>query len=122
VSALSPAKAALLNIAEHMNAGRPDLFVESFSDDFVLHDPGAPGHGGGRDGVRAMGASLAALGDTLRAEIPTIVEEDLLVCVRWRLTWLQNGERQDASCVAIYRFQDGLIAEDWGILTRAPWP
>ena len=44
------------------------------------------------------------------------------VAVRWQLTAIHNGEPFEQSILAIYRFEDGRIAEDWGIAIRACWP
>jgi len=42
--------------------------------------------------------------------------------VRWQLTASYDGRSFEQSILAIYRFENGRIAEDWGISIRALWP
>jgi hypothetical protein len=45
------------------------------------------------------------------------------VAVRWQVTaTAHNGNPYEGSCVALYRFENGRIAEDWGIVASALWP
>jgi len=41
---------------------------------------------------------------------------------RWQLTAIFDGRPFEQSIMAIYRFEEGRIAEDWGISARALWP
>jgi predicted SnoaL-like aldol condensation-catalyzing enzyme len=68
-----------------------------------------------------MIAAFVAMAD-LNLEVLDAVEEGDRVAVRWKADWTDAGERHEASILAIYRFKDGLIAEDWGVSARAPWP
>jgi hypothetical protein len=44
-------------------------------------------------------------------------------CVRWQVTAIaRNGDPYEGSCVAIYRFENGRIVEDWAIVAPALWP
>ena len=58
----------------------------------------------------------------IKLEILDLIEEGNRVAVRWQLTATYNGEPFEQSILAIYRFEDGRIAEDWGIAIRACWP
>jgi predicted SnoaL-like aldol condensation-catalyzing enzyme len=92
-----------------------------FTEDFRLHDPSAPDWPRGVEGARRMIAAFAAMPE-LKLEVLDAVEEGDRVAVRWGAAWTEAGERREASIMAIYRFAGGLIAEDWGVSARAPWP
>ena len=51
-----------------------------------------------------------------------MVEEGDRVAVRWQLTATYDGKPFQSSIMAIYRFEEGRIAEDWGVAVRTPWP
>jgi ketosteroid isomerase-like protein len=51
-----------------------------------------------------------------------MIEEGDRVAVRWQLTATYEGGPFEQSIMAIYRFENGRIAEDWGISIRALWP
>jgi predicted SnoaL-like aldol condensation-catalyzing enzyme len=87
----------------------------------VYTTPSAADWPRGRDGARRMIAAFAAMAD-LKLEVLDAVEEGDRVAVRWQAAWTDSGERREASILAIYRFKDGLIAEDWGLSARVPWP
>ncbi len=119
----SPQQAVLASIAERINAGQSVGLEQLFSETFVLHDPTTPDWPSGRDGVRRMLAEFAALGPTLQLDAVDMIEQDDRVAVRWRVRWTgKDDDAQEAAIVAIYRFENGLIAEDWGVSVRAAWP
>jgi predicted ester cyclase len=55
-------------------------------------------------------------------EILDMIEEGNRVAVRGQLTATYEGKSFEQSIMAIYRFEKGRIAEDWGISIRALWP
>src|SRR5262245_5982619 len=114
----SSKKDMLRAIAARINAGDVDGAEVLFSDDFVLHDPNAPGWPQGREGVRKMIDAFHGI----RIEPLDMVEEADRVCVRWKFSGERDGAAITVSCIAIYRFADDRIAEDWGVSVRAPWP
>jgi predicted ester cyclase len=69
-----------------------------------------------------MLATIRALSPNLELQILDMVEEGDRVAVRWRFSQEKDDAPFRASAIAIYRFADGRIAEDWGMLTRAEWP
>jgi predicted ester cyclase len=69
-----------------------------------------------------MLASVRAIAPNLDAQILDILEEADRVAVRWRFSGMRNGAPLPRSAIAIYRFEDGRIAEDWGTITPADWP
>lgn len=112
----------LREIANRMNAGDYNGLERFFTEGFVLHDVNAPQWPSGHDGVRRMLAGFAALGETMRLEMLDAVEDGDRVAVRWGVSWREDGRAMAAAIMAIYRFESGRIAEDWGISARAPWP
>jgi predicted SnoaL-like aldol condensation-catalyzing enzyme len=118
---VSPHKQVLHDLAARLSAGEAAGLEALFTDDFRLHDPATPDWPSGQDGARLMIEKFAAL-QGLRLDVLDTVEEGDRVAVRWRVSWIDAGERRDASIVAFYRFAGGRIAEDWGVAARAPWP
>jgi len=108
-------------VAAH-NSGAPDRINEWFTEDFRLHEPGVLPLPAGHEGARQMRARFNALTPPIKLEILDLIEEGNRVAVRWQLTAIYNGEPFEQSILAIYRFEDGRIAEDWGIAIRACWP
>jgi ketosteroid isomerase-like protein len=115
---MSAQKTSLETIAARVNAGARDGLEELFTDDFVLHDPNAPDWPRGREGVRKMLSGF----NGIRMAPLEMVEQGDCVCVRWSFSGDRDGSSISASCIAIYRFENGLIAEDWGVVARSPWP
>jgi SnoaL-like polyketide cyclase len=54
----------------------------------------------------------------IKLEILDMIEEGDRVAVRWQLTATYEGKPFEQSIMAIYRFDEGRIAEDWGISIR----
>jgi ketosteroid isomerase-like protein len=117
----------LREIAAATSSGAPDRISDWFTEDFGLHEPGKPalpeGHQGARqmrDGGRQMRAGLKT---PINVEILDMIEEDDRVAVRWQLTaTYDDGKPYERSIMAIYRFENGRIAEDWGISIPTLWP
>jgi uncharacterized glyoxalase superfamily protein PhnB len=118
----SPQRQLLETLAERISAGALHGLADYFTADFVLHDPNAPAWPCGREGAQRMIDAFAALAADRRLEIVDAIEQADRVAVRWSITGTNAGDPFRYSCVAIYRFRDGLIAEDWGISARADWP
>ena len=74
--------------------------------------------------MRAAGRQTrAGLKTPINVEILDMIEEGDRVAVRWQLTaTYDDGKPYERSIMAIYRFEDGRIAEDWGIACPALWP
>jgi ketosteroid isomerase-like protein len=119
---MSSQKAVLEQLAARISAGQFAGLEAFFSDDFRLHDPNKPQWPTGRAGAAQMIEGFAALGDNVRVDVLDTVEEADKVVVRWGVAWTRDGERHEAAIIGVYRFADGLIAEDWGIASRAGWP
>ena len=92
-----------------------------FSEDFRLDDPGSNIVRHGHDGARHMMQGIMAVAPDVQLEILDTVEQGDRVTVRWRVTGTRDATRFSAAVLAIYRFVDGRIAEDWGISSKHPW-
>ena len=118
-------KETLLKLAATANAGYVDV-AEWFTEDFRLHEPGVPiervtGHEGAQ---RMLNRLQTVLFSNTRFEVLDMVEEGDRVAVRWLFSGTKEGQSVVMPCLAIYRFVDGRIAEDWGIAGHQgyPWP
>ncbi len=118
---MSQQKDVLRRVAAAVNARRGEDAERCFGDTFVLHDPSAPGWPRGREGVHKMVQSFFDFAPDTTLDILDMVEEGDRVAVRWRVSGTREGAKTIAAIVAIYRFADGLIVEDWGTSARAPW-
>lgn len=119
---MSTQKEALRTVTARINARDVDGLETLFTEDFALHDPDTPDWPRGHAGARKMLRSIVDLGPDLVLQALDMIEENDRVTVRWLFTWTYMGMPQRAAVVAIYRFADGLIAEDWGVSARAGWP
>jgi ketosteroid isomerase-like protein len=119
---VSRQKDMLREMAAAHSSGAPDRISDWFTEDFRLHEPGAPALPVGHAGASQMRARLRALVPPINLEILDMVEEGDRVAVRWQLTATYDGKPFEQSIMAIYRFEGGRIAEDWGTSIRAPWP
>ena len=112
-----------------MNAGASYRISDWFTEDFRLHEPGKPALPVGHEGARQMmeagrqNRMPAGVQTPAKVEILDMIQESDRVAVRWQVTaTAHNGNPYEGSCVAIYRFENGRIAEDWGIVAPALWP
>jgi ketosteroid isomerase-like protein len=69
-----------------------------------------------------MRARFRTLEPPIKLEILDMIEEGDRVAVRRQLTATYAGRPFEQSIMAIYLFENGRIAEDWGISVRASWP
>ena len=108
-------KEFFLRIAAAVSAGDVEHILEWFSEDFTLHEPGVQlltGH----EGARLMLHHLrTVVVPEARLEVLDMVEEGDRVAVRWQFSGVKDDHPVVVPCIAIYRFVDGRIAEDWDI-------
>jgi len=105
------------------NENNPAVIEETVTDDVVVH--GLPGI---EDTVRGVDAYLDWAGDVIRAipdadvEIESLLSEDDMVAVHWTMSGTMEddlgdipatGETFDVRALAIFRIEDGQIAEKW---------
>jgi predicted SnoaL-like aldol condensation-catalyzing enzyme len=119
---MSLQKDLLREIAAASNSGAPDRISDWFTEGFRLHEPGAPALLAGHDGASQMRARFRTPMPLIKLEILDMIEEGDRVAMRWQLTATHDGGPFEQSIMAIYRFEKGRIAEDWGISIRALWP
>jgi hypothetical protein len=97
------------------------LRVPIKAEDFRLDDAGAGVVRTGHAGAQTMMDSILSLAPDVRFEILDTVEAADRVAVRWRVTGMRTTGLFDVAMIAIYRFVDGRIAEDWGVWSGKPW-
>jgi predicted SnoaL-like aldol condensation-catalyzing enzyme len=119
---MSQQKDVLRKMAAAHNSGSPDRIAEWFTEDFRLHEPGAPSLPIGHEGATQMRARFNSLTPPINLQILDMIEEGDRVAVRWQLTATWQGKPFEQSILAIYRFVEGRIAEDWGVAFPAVWP
>ena len=124
---MSQQKDLLREIAAATSSDAPDRISDWFTEDFRLHEPGKPALPVGHEGARQMreeGRQMrTGLQTPINVEILDMIEEGDRMAVRWQLTATDyDGKPYERSIMAIYRFENGRIAEDWGMAARALWP
>lgn len=119
---MSGQKELLREIAAALSCQGQRRISEWFTEDFRLHDPTAPEWPTGHQGAAEMLEKTATAGPSTRLEALSMVEEGDHVAVRWRLSATRNGEFFVYAMMAMYRFENGRIAEDWGVPVRGEWP
>ncbi len=115
-------KNTMRDMAAHLNAGAFDRIEAYYGDTCMVSDPNHTPWPRGREGARQMADSFRNLAQGLKVEIEDMIEEDDRVAVRWRFTGVRDGHPFVASIMAIYRFEDGRIAEQWTLGAPKPWP
>jgi predicted ester cyclase len=124
-------KAMIRCMVEALNA-RDLMFIDhGFSPHFVLHTAVTPGWPQGLEDARQMFTTAP----DIRVTIEDLVAEEEKVAVRWTFRGTHTGESPahvpptgkpfTAVGIAIYRFAEGKIEEDWGVdalwQTRDVW-
>ena len=104
-----------------MNERRPVSIARYFTEDFRLDDAGTGVVRTGHAGAQTMMDNILALAPDVRFEVLDSVEAADRVAVRWRVTGTGAAGSFDVAMIAIYRFADGRIAEDWGVWSGKPW-
>ena len=91
-----------------------------FTPDFRLDQPGGVPQRG-HAGARAMLDAMLALGPDIHVTVLDMLEDGDRVAVRYQCTSEAAEPPLSAAMIAIYRFVDGRIAEDWGVSVGQPW-
>lgn len=119
---MSRQKAVLHEIAEAIRTGGAFHIAAWFTEDFRLREPTKPDWPTGHAGISKLLKQFRTLTPPIRFASLDMVEEGDRVAVRWALSAAYNGDPVHFAMMAIYRFEDGRIAEDWGIPIRGEWP
>jgi ketosteroid isomerase-like protein len=118
-------KAILLRLFSELRKGNTSALDEVCSPDFAFHSPNFPNWPRGLQGARA----IATLGPSIFADSQSTIDdvfasEDKVVVRRSirgkyigepKPGFPNPGESFAMGAVAIYRFVDGKIVDDWGI-------
>jgi|HubBroStandDraft_1064217.scaffolds.fasta_scaffold24943_2 ketosteroid isomerase-like protein len=130
-------KAILLRFLAELRKGNTAIVDDVCSEDFVFHSPAYPGWPRGLEGARQLGRAVVEHPTYTdgHAKLDDIFAVDDKVVLRWSVhgTYageekpglLRRGERFTLAAIAIYRFVDGKIVDDWGVeefcATDTPW-
>ena len=104
---MSQQKDLLREMAAAHNSGTSDRISDWFTENFRLHEPGAPPLPSGHEGASQMRARFRTLTSPINLEILDMIEEGDRVAVRWQLTATHHGKPFEQSIIAIYRFENG---------------
>lgn len=119
---MSRQKDLLREIAAALSSQGEHRISQWFTEDFRLHDPTAPDWPPGHRGAAEMLQKTASGGPGTKLEALDMVEEGDRVAVRWRLSATRNGGNFVFAMMAVYRFENDRIAEDWGVPVQGEWP
>jgi predicted ester cyclase len=130
-------KTILLRFLGELAKGNVATVDQFCSDKFVFHSPTHAGWPRGLEGARQLARVVVEHSDYIDAhsKIDDILAVDDKVVLRYTVfgTYVgeekpgypKKGERFASGTIAIYRFVDGKIADDWGVqelgATDAPW-
>jgi predicted ester cyclase len=117
-------KAVVVLLPDLLETPEEALVQALFTDDFRLHDAKFPDWPRGYAGALRMFVHMKSMVPDIRATIEDMFGEGDRICVRWRFKGTVtgmigkhkgDGARFEALMVSIYRFENGRIAEDWGV-------
>lgn len=109
---------------ELLSAGDVDGFGRLLSDDFVEHEE-LPGLSPGKDGVLELFRAYGVAFPDLRMEVLDLLASGDKTVARVKATGTQEGEFMglppsgravEVQLIDIMRFEDGLVAEHWGVM------
>jgi predicted SnoaL-like aldol condensation-catalyzing enzyme len=115
---MSGQKEVLREIARVINSNGTYRITEWFAENFRLIEPTKPNWPEGHVGAERLLETFRTLVPPVKFAILDMIEEGDRVAVRWQLSATHNGEPLHLAMMAIYRFEEGRIAEDWGIPIR----
>jgi ketosteroid isomerase-like protein len=118
---VSQQKEMLREIAQVIAARGEYRIGEWFTEDFRLIEPTKPNWPRGHEGARKLLEAFRTLTPPIEFVARDMVEEGDRVAVRWQLSATHQSERLHLASMAIYRFEKGRVAEDWGIPIRGEW-
>ena len=128
-------KKVFLRFIEELGKGNLGVVDEVCSTDFAFHSPNFPGWPRGLEGARTLVTAGRSMFSDAKTGIDDIFAADDKVVLRMSIHGIYigepkhgfptPGERFAMGAVAIYRFVDGKIVDDWGIQiscpTDTPW-
>ena len=130
-------KAILLRFLKELGKGNVAIVDQVCADNFVFHSPTHPGWPCGLDGAKQLARAVVEHPEYIdgRSKMDDILAVDDKVILRYSVfgTYVgeekpgspKKGERFASAVIAIYRFVDGKIVDDWGVqefsTTETPW-
>ena len=128
-------KAIFIRFVKELGKGNLDIVDEVCSPDFAFHSPNFPGWPRGLEGARTLSVAGRSMFSDAQTKLNDIFAADDKVVMRMTMRGIyigeptpgfpKKGERFAMGGVAIYRFVDGKIVDDWGIQltcpTDTPW-
>jgi ketosteroid isomerase-like protein len=130
-------KTILLQFLEELRKGSAAAVNTVCSENFVFHSPRYPGWPRGLEGARQLATAVVEHPDYVdsHSKMDDVFAVDDKVVLRYSVfgTYVgeerpggpKKGERFASAIIAIYRFVDGKIVDDWGVqeipVTDAPW-
>ena len=128
-------KAIFIRFVKELGKGNLDIIDEVCSPDFAFHSPNFPNWPRGLEGARTLSVAGHSMVADAESKIDDIFAADDKVVMRMTMrgTYIgepvpgfpKKGERFAMGAIAIYRFVDGKIVDDWGIQltcpTDSPW-
>jgi steroid delta-isomerase-like uncharacterized protein len=119
-------KAVIVRALDALTQGNLDIIDEVFSPTFAFHSPYHPHWPRGLEGARKMISSEFRTIPDLQATVEDIFAEGDKVAVRWTFRGTYRGEpkpglpapgeRITTVGISTYRFANGKIEEDWGVV------
>ncbi|MGO9450384.1 MAG: ester cyclase [Candidatus Binataceae bacterium] len=123
-------KAIFLRFIKELGKGNLAVIDEVCSPDFIFRSPNFPGWPRGLEGARKIAVAGQSLFSDAQTKIDDVFAADDKVVMRLTIrgTYVGEpkngfpnpGERFAMGGVAIYRFVDGKIVDDWGIQVSCP--
>ena len=123
-------KRIFLRFIKELGKGNLGIVDEVCAPNFAFHSPNFPGWPRGMEGARKLAAAGPSMFSEAQTTIDDIFAADDKVVMRMTLrgTYIgepkhgfpKPGERFAMGAIAIYRFVDGKIEDDWGIQVSCP--
>jgi predicted ester cyclase len=123
-------KAIFIRFMKELGKGNLDIVDEVCSPDFAFHSPSFPDWPRGLEGARKLAELVVAQSSNVKTKLEDIFAADdkLVLRMTYRGTYTgevrpgypKPGERFVEGGVAIYRFVNGKIVDDWGIAAFCP--
>ena len=123
-------KSIFLRFINELGKGNLDIIEEVCSPDFSFRSPNFPGWPRGLEGARQLVVAGRSMFSDTETKIEDVFAADDKVVLRWSMrgTYIgeakhgfpEPGERFAMGAVAIYRFVNGKIVDDWGIQVSCP--
>lgn len=123
-------KAILIRFMKELGKENLAIIDEVCSPNFAFRSPNFPGWPRGLEGARTLSVAGRSMFSDAQTKLDDIFAADNKVVIRMTIrgTYIgehlpgfpKKGERFAMGAIAIYRFVDGKIVDDWGIQVTCP--